>query len=157
MNLPFAPTTLSAIVSDLAYLAVPAAVTLAANEWRAHREQIVQWYRSRTTAQERAVLGGYAHDAVLWAERFLAGSTGQEKFRQATQAVQGWLDRRGIAIDLAQVEAAVQSAYAGVAHDGTLAASAGVAATTPGVVPHPRAVSVPVAAGSTATQPAKGG
>ena len=64
------------------------------------------------TAQEKeawTLLGQVAMTAVN--ARVGKHQTGQEKFINASTAVQGYLAEKGIDIDMKQVEAAVQSAY----------------------------------------------
>lgn len=76
-----------------------------------------RWIDAHATARQRSVLAAAAHDAVLWAERF-AGPAGDAKFQAATRAVNRALGRWGFT--LADVEGAVQAAWAAATKDGLL-------------------------------------
>lgn len=122
-TLPFAPTTLTGILADLAILVVIIGAPLALKWWSNHQKAIAKWYMSQTTAQERAVLSSLAHDAVAWAERYASSPAGIEKMKQAVALVQSGLKARGIAIDVTEVVAAIQAAVAAAKTSGALAAA----------------------------------
>ena len=134
MNLPFLPTTLTGALADLLYVAVLVAVPLLLRWWRTHQTAVVAWYDRQTTAQERAILAEMARAAVAWSERYASSPSGAEKFKQAANLVQGWLVRRGIHVDVAEIAAAIQAAYAELRQSGVLAA-AGPLAVAPGPTP----------------------
>ena len=123
MQLPFLPTNPTAVLADLAYIAILVGVPVALRYWRAHLKAIAKWYMSQTTAQERAVLSSLAHDAVAWAERYASSPAGIEKMKQAVALVQSGLKARGIAIDVTEVVAAIQAAVAAAKTSGALAAA----------------------------------
>ncbi len=122
-TLPFAPTTLTGILADLAILVVIIGAPLALKWWSNHQKGISKWYKSQTTVQERAVLSSLAHDAVAWAERYASSPAGTEKMKQAVALVQSGLKARGIAIDVTEVVAAIQAAVAAAKTSGALAAA----------------------------------
>ena len=131
-SLPFLPTSLSGALADLLYLTLIVLVPVGLRYLRDHQVALAKWYDAQTTAQERAVLSGLAHDAVAWVERYASSPAGAEKFKQAMGLVQGWLVARGIHIDLAEVEAAIQDAYAALKTSGVLAAAGPtISATAP--------------------------
>ena len=133
-ELPFAPTSLSAILADLVFLLIlgggqagegqrprsggQAALRLAprlpfALRWLQSAQQAAAaYYRAHTTVGERQGLDGLASDAVAWAERYASSPKGEAKLKEAVAMVQAALDRRGIHVDVAEIEAAVQSAWA---------------------------------------------
>lgn len=111
-DLPFAPTTLTAVLADLAFVMLLAGGPMLLRWVRASQTALQAYYRAHTTAGERAVLDGLARDAVAWAEQFAQSAQGQAKFQQAMTMVQVALKRRGISLDMREIEAAVQSAWA---------------------------------------------
>lgn len=111
-ELPFAPTSLTAILADLAFVLVLTGGPLLLRWLQASQSAAVTYYRAHTTAGERLVLDGLAKDAVAWCEQFAQSPEGAAKFKQASALVQSALQRRGIRVDLAEIEAAVQSAWA---------------------------------------------
>lgn len=124
MNLPYLPTNLSAVLADLAYLAVPVVVTAVVAWWRKHRPAVARWFQAHTTLQERTILEGLARDAVQYAEQFASSPAGAAKRQQALAYVQQALKARGWSIDVQEILGAIQSAYAAAKTAGTLAASA---------------------------------
>lgn len=111
-DLPFAPTNLTAILADLAFVLVLTAGPLVLRWLQASQAAAVTYYQAHTTAGERTVLDGLAKDAVAWSEQFAQSPEGAAKFKQANALVQQALKRRGIEVNVAEVEAAVQSAWA---------------------------------------------
>ena len=128
MNVPYLPTNLSAVLADLAYLAVPVVVTAGVAWWRKHKPAVARWLRAHTTLQERTILEGLARDAVQYAEQFASSPAGTAKRQQALQYVQHALSARGVNIDVQEILGAIQSAYAAAKTSGALAASAPVPA-----------------------------
>lgn len=111
-ELPFAPTTLTGILADLAFILVLTGGPLLLRWIQTTQGAVAAYYRTHTTAGERTVLDGLARDAVAWAEQFAASPDGQAKFQQATALLQAALQRRGLCVHVAEVEAAVQAAWA---------------------------------------------
>ena len=111
-DLPFAPTNLTAILADLAFVLVLTGGPMLLRWLQASQAAMVAYYKAHTTAGERAVLDGLAKDAVAWAEQFAQSPEGQAKFKQASLMVQQALKRRGLNVDVTEIEAAVQSAFA---------------------------------------------
>ena len=122
-TLPFAPTTLTGILADLAILVVIIGAPLALKWWSNHQKGISKWYKSQTTVQERAVLSSLAHDAVAWAERYASSPAGIEKMKQAVALVQSGLKARGITVGVTEIVAAIQAAVAAAKTSGALAAA----------------------------------
>ncbi len=158
--LPFAPTTLTGILADLAFLVVIIGGPLVLKWWSTHQKGIAKWYMSQTTAQERAVLSSLAHDAVAWAERFASSPAGEQKMKQAIAFVQAALKTRGITLDVQEIIGAIQSAVAAAKVAGVLAAAGPTLAvqptpapiipprpTPPAPAPAPKPATVPVAPG----------
>ena len=110
-QLPFAPTSLSAILGDLVFLLILTGGPLALQWLRSAQQAAAAYYRAHTSVGERQVLDGLAGDAVAWAERYASSPAGRVKFKEAVAMVQAALDRRGIRLDVAEIEAAVQSAW----------------------------------------------
>ncbi len=133
-TLPFAPTNLTNGLLDLVFLVIVIGAPLALKWWNAHQAAIVKYYEKHTSAEERAILATLAKDAVAWTERFASSPQGAQKFHQATALVQGWLKARGITISLAEVSAAIQTAYSELKSSGVLAASGPTLAPAPAPV-----------------------
>ena len=123
MTLPFSLGTASGRLLDLVFVVLVIVVPMLIRWMQQHRAALAQWYKATTTAQERAILADMAKGAVSWVERYASSPAGQAKFKEAVNLVQGWLSKRGIHIDLAEVESAIQSAYADLRHSGVLAAA----------------------------------
>ncbi|MDE3095776.1 MAG: hypothetical protein KGK07_07230 [Chloroflexota bacterium] len=85
----------------------------------------VRWLDAHTTAQQRTLLGSAARDAVLWAEQF-AGPAGNAKFQAAVARLNVLLGRYGFTA--AEIEGAVQAAWAAAKAQGLLNAPAQPAA-----------------------------
>jgi len=124
-DLPFAPTSLTAILADLAFVLVLTGGPLLLRWLQASQAAMRAYYSTHTTAGERVILDGLAKDAAAWAEQFAQSPEGQAKFKQALAMVQAALKRRGIAVDAAEIEAAVQSAWADMQQPGHVAKKAG--------------------------------
>lgn len=117
-ELPFAPTNLTAILADLAFVLVLAGGPLLLRWLQTTQAAMRAYYRAHTTAGERLILDGLARDAVAWTEQFAQSPAGQAKFREAIALVQAALDRRGIRVDAAEIEGAVQAAWADMQQPG---------------------------------------
>jgi len=120
--------------------AVGVAIVIATLVWKWDRKGLVAFYDAHTTAHQRAtiasdlaILKPLAEDGVLLAEQQFPGLPGAEKFIHATEHVITVLHDHGLTPNPALVHGAVQAAYAQVAVDGRLAASASKApaASTP--------------------------
>ena len=133
-TLPFAPTNLTNGLLDLVFLVIVIGAPLALKWWNAHQAAIVKYYEKHTSAEERAILATLAKDAVAWTERFASSPAGADKMKQAVALVQSWLTARGITISLAEVQAALQTAYAELKSSGVLAASGPTLAPAPAPV-----------------------
>ena len=123
MSLPFAPTTLQGVLADAVFLCVLIILPLGARWLHAHQVVLARWYDAATTAQERSVLASISNGAVAWVERYGSSPDGQAKFRQAVALVQAWLGARGITVNMTEIQAAIQDAYASMKTSGALAAA----------------------------------
>ena len=66
--------------------------------------RLVPWIKSKTTAQQQATLAMVVDVLVYAAEQIYGSDTGQQK----VQYVRSELEKRGYAVDIAQIEAAVR-------------------------------------------------
>lgn len=131
-TLPFSLGTASGRLLDLIFVLLVIVVPMLIRWMQQHRAALAKWYMANTTTEERAILADLAKSAVAWVERYASSPAGQDKFKQAVNLVQGWLVKRGIHIDLAEVEAAIQDAYAALKTSGVLAAAGPtISATAP--------------------------
>lgn len=111
------------LLLDLVYVVSLAAIGAAAS-----------WFRANTTAAQRALLGALAAIAVPFVEREFPTLSGAMKAAKAVSLVLEWLRRRGIAMTLQEIEAAVEAAYAEAEKSGILA----VYAPPPAPAPTPK-------------------
>jgi hypothetical protein len=110
----------SKLLLDLVYVVSLVAIGAAAS-----------WFRAHTTAVQRALLGELAAAAVPFVEREFRTLSGAMKAAKAVSIVLVWLRKRGIAITLQEVEAAVEAAYAQAEKNGILAVYAPPPAPAP--------------------------
>lgn len=122
-TLPFSLGTASGRLLDLIFVLLVIVVPMLVRWMNQHRAALAKWYAANTTTEERTVLADLAKSAVSWVERYASSPAGDAKFKQAVNLVQGWLVKRGIHIDLAEVEATIQSVYAEIKASGVLAAA----------------------------------
>lgn len=115
-DLPFAPTNLTAILADLVFVLVLAGGPLLLRWARVLQVSALTYYRTHTSVGERAVLGGLAQDAAAWAERFAQSPEAEAKLKEAVAMVQAALKRRGIQLDIAEIEAAVVAGISDLEH-----------------------------------------
>ncbi len=137
-TLPFAPTTLTGILADVAFLAVIIGAPLALKWYRTHAVAIAAWYKAQVPAADRAVLATIAREAVVYAERFASSPAGAAKLQQAVGYVQAELKALGLNFSLTAVVAGIQAAFADLSRSGVLAAAGptlGPAAMPAGTAP----------------------
>lgn len=118
------PAMLQSYLLNLLYLGILAGITALA-------PKVVAFYKSHTTAQERATLASLADAAVPWVEKAFPTLPGVQQFSAAVAQAQKWLAARGISITASEVEAEVQRAYAQAKVNGTLAAASSPAPAQP--------------------------
>ncbi len=122
-ELPFAPTSLTGILADLVFVLILAGGPMMLRWFQGVQTAAVAYYRAHTTAGERAVLTGLAEDAAAWAEHCAKSPEAAAKLKEAVTIVQAALQRRGIDVNAAEVEAAVAAALHKLQNPGTPAAS----------------------------------
>ena len=122
-SLPFSLGTASGRLLDLIFLILVIVVPMLVRWMQQHRAALAKWYMANTTTEERTILADLAKSAVSWVERYASSPAGQDKFKQAVNLVQGWLVKRGIHVDLAEVEGVIQQVYAELKATGVLAAA----------------------------------
>ena len=122
-SLPFSLDTPSGRLLDLIFVLLVIVVPMLVRWMQQHRAALAKWYMANTTTEERTILADLARSAVSWVERYASSPAGQDKFKQAVNLVQGWLVKRGIHVDLAEVEGVIQQVYAELKATGVLAAA----------------------------------
>jgi LL-H family phage holin len=71
---------------------------------------VIGYLKAKTSAEHFAILENLSYQAVAAIEQTMKSKAGQEKLEAAKAVVRGALLKRGIQLDEAQIEAAIESA-----------------------------------------------
>lgn len=106
--------TLHSVLVDLLYLLASGAIAFVA-------PRVTKFYMAHTTAEQRAILTTLAEAAIPFIERAFPALDGPAKMQEAIAWVNNELTKLGIPLSAADIEAALEKAYADAKAKGILA------------------------------------
>jgi len=98
-------------VSELLLILIQVAILIALGWARQLKKKAEEYYKSRTTAEQRAVLSVMARDAFAFVEAVYKDLDGPKKLKEAMMMVSRRAREAGLNIDEEDIRAAIESAW----------------------------------------------
>lgn len=98
------------ILTPVVLALIMALVSIAIVAINMGRDTVITWIKSKTTADQQAVINSVAHEAHAHAEKWAKTYAG-DKLQTAVEYAVGELIKRGIKVDSDKILAAIQSAW----------------------------------------------